>query len=68
MTNINSLLVWLRIKLMYLVALLLILLIPLIFFSFGSGLLEKVAKKIPLREGNFTNGGQLNTSRPAAPH
>ena len=58
----------LRERLMYLIAVLLILLIPLIFFSFGSGLIEKVAKKIPLREGNFSGaGGVLKAESPPAP-
>jgi hypothetical protein len=58
----------LRERLMYLVAVLLILLIPLLFISFGSGLIEKVAKKIPLREGNFSGaGGVLKAERPSAP-
>ncbi len=42
-----------RIAVMYLVAILLIILIPLIFISFGSGIIEKVGRKIPIKEGTF---------------
>ena len=59
MKGIRSLLQALRVRVMYLIALLLILLVPLIFISFGSGLITKVAKKIPLREGNFSGAGSV---------
>ena len=42
-----------RITVMYLVAILLIILVPLIFISFGSGIIEKFGKKIPIKEGTF---------------
>jgi hypothetical protein len=64
MPEIKPLLRTLRTRLMYLVALLLILLIPLIFISFGSGIITNLAKKIPLREGNFSStNGQLRVER-----
>ena len=42
-----------RITVMYLIAILLIFLVPLIFISFGSGIVEKLGKKIPIKEGTF---------------
>lgn len=42
-----------RITVMYLIAILLIILVPLIFISFGSGIIEKFGKKIPIKEGTF---------------
>ncbi|TKJ28616.1 hypothetical protein CEE39_09960 [bacterium (candidate division B38) B3_B38] len=42
-----------RITVMYLVAILLIILVPLIFISFGSGIVQKLGKKIPIKEGTF---------------
>jgi hypothetical protein len=53
-------------KLMYLVALLLIVLIPLLFFSFGSGLTKKLGKKIPIKEGTFdSKTGSLKLTKPS---
>jgi hypothetical protein len=64
MTGIKQLLQTLRIRMMYLIALLLILLIPLIFISFGSDIIVNIAKKIPLKEGKFSNTrGQLSIER-----
>lgn len=55
-----------RTKLMYLIALLLIVLIPLLFFAFGSGLTEKLGKKIPIKEGTFDlKTGSLKLIRPS---
>jgi len=69
MTGIKPFLRALRARLMYVIALLLILLIPLIFISFGSGLITKVAKKIPLKEGNFSGtGGVLHVDRAPGQH
>lgn len=55
-----------RIAVMYLVAILLIFLIPLIFIGFGSGIIEKVGRKIPIKEGTFdpeTGGLILDKSK-----
>ena len=55
-----------RTKLMYLIALLLIVLIPLLFFAFGSGLTEKLGRKIPIKEGTFdSKTGSLKLTRPS---
>lgn len=64
-TPVNSKLARLRISLMYIWAVILVLLIPMIFFSFGSGLLEKVGKKIPIREGTFNSqDGSFQLTKP----
>jgi hypothetical protein len=50
---------------MYIWAVILVILIPVIFFSFGSGFVEKVGKKIPIREGTFnSHDGSLQVSKP----
>ena len=49
-----------RITVMYFIAILLIMLVPLIFISFGSGIIEKFGKKIPIKEGTFdSESGKL---------
>jgi len=65
MANIRKILVAARIRIMYLVGILLVLLVPLLFVAFGSGLVEKAGKKIPLREGKFGATGELQLDRPA---
>ncbi len=40
--------------LVYLWAVLLIFFIPYMFFSFGSGLPQKLGKHLPIREGDFS--------------
>jgi hypothetical protein len=50
---------------MYIWAVILVLLVPVIFFSFGSGLVEKVGRKIPIREGTFNSqDGSLQLTKP----
>jgi hypothetical protein len=46
-------LVKIRMYLVYLLAVLLVLVVPLMFFAFQSGLPETLARVIPLREGTF---------------
>lgn len=53
-----------RIGIVYLWAVLLALLVPVFFFSMNSPTVEKFAKKIPLREGNFGQDGSLQLSQP----
>jgi hypothetical protein len=48
---------------MYLIAVLLVLLVPLMFFAFGSGIVEKIGRKIPIREGTFSATGELQLDR-----
>lgn len=56
----------LRVVIMYIVAVALLFLVPLTFMSLGSGLVEKIGRKIPIKEGTFSsNTGDLSTSRPA---
>jgi hypothetical protein len=50
--------------LVYLWAFLLILMIPAMFISFGSGLAQKLGKHLPIREGDFS---QRNGSLGVAP-
>ncbi len=65
MTRLNDILRKARVKLMYLVAVLLLLLIPVLFFAFSSGLTEKLGKKIPIREGTFdSKTGSLKLTKP----
>jgi hypothetical protein len=53
-----------KIGVVYLWAVLLIVLIPIIFFNLGSGLVQKIGKKIPIREGTFNSqDGSLKTTR-----
>jgi hypothetical protein len=63
MANIRAFLVTARIRLIYFIAVLLVLLVPILFFAFGSGLVEKVGRKIPLREGRFSATGELQLDR-----
>ncbi len=65
MTRLNDLLKKARVKLMYLVAVLLVVLVPLFFFAFSSGLTQKLGKKIPIKEGTFdSKTGSLKLTRP----
>ena len=53
-----------KIGLVYFWAVLLILLIPTMFFTFGSGLVQKIGKNIPIREGTFNSqDGSLKVTR-----
>jgi hypothetical protein len=63
MIDIRKFFVGARIRLMYLIAVLLVLLVPLMFFAFGSGLVEKIGRKIPIREGTFNATGELQIDR-----
>jgi PDZ domain-containing secreted protein len=66
MSRFKNILTKTKVKLMYLVALLLIVLIPLLFFSLGSGLTEKLGKKIPIKEGTFdSKTGSLKVTKPS---
>ncbi len=49
----------LKIGLIYLWAILLVLLVPVFFFSMNSPMVEKIARKIPIREGTFGEDGSL---------
>lgn len=65
MANLKNIAIKIRIKIMYIVAVFLLILIPLLFFSFSSGLIEKIAKKIPLKEGTFdSKSGELKLTKP----
>ena len=56
-----------RIGFIYLWAILVVLLVPNFFFSLNGRLVEKVGKKIPIREGTFQDQrGSLQMSEPAA--
>jgi hypothetical protein len=56
-----------RIVLIYIWAVILVLLVPVMFFTFGSGLPEKVGRKLPLKEGTFNQGnGSLQSDRAVA--
>jgi hypothetical protein len=63
MANVRKILVAARVRIMYLVGVLLVLLVPLLFVAFGSGIVEKVGKKIPLHEGKFGATGELQLDR-----
>jgi len=63
MNTIRKFFVAARIKLMYLIAVLLVLLVPLMFFAFGSGIVKKIGRKIPIREGKFSATGELQLDR-----
>jgi len=66
MLRLKNILTKAKVKLMYLVAVLLIVLIPLLFFGFGSGLTEKLGKKIPIKEGTFdSKTGSLKLTKPS---
>jgi hypothetical protein len=56
-----------RIRVMYLVAILLLLLVPVMFFAFGTGLVERIGRKIPIREGTFDASGGLQIERGDVP-
>ena len=65
MTSLKGIAVRVRTVLMYLIAVGLVILIPLTFFFSGSGLMEKIGKKIPIKEGTFDSGsGQLKAEKP----
>jgi hypothetical protein len=54
----------LRVVLVYIWAVVLVLLVPVMFFSFGSGLPEKLGRKIPIKEGTFNRGnGSLQSDK-----
>ena len=53
MADIKKISTKIRITVMYIIAIILIILVPLIFISFGSGMIEKFGKKIPIKEGTF---------------
>ena len=66
MNRTGNFFVRLRVVVMYIVAVALLFLVPLIFMSLGSSLVEKIGRKIPIKEGTFnSNTGDLSISRPA---
>lgn len=66
MSRTGNFFVKLRVVVMYIVAVALLFLVPLTFMSLGSSLVEKIGRKIPIKEGTFSsNTGDLSTSRPA---
>jgi hypothetical protein len=55
-----------QIVLVYIWAVLLVFFVPVMFFSFSSGLPEKLGRKIPLKEGSFQQrDGSLQSDRVA---
>lgn len=66
MTKTKDTLVRLRIVVMYIIALALVLLVPLSFMLQGTGLIQKIGRKIPIREGTFNSrNGDLSQQKPA---
>ncbi len=56
---------WIRIRLMYLAAVLLLALVPLWFFLMNPKTIKKIGEKIPIREGTFdSRDGSLGLAQP----
>jgi hypothetical protein len=53
MADKNTLIVRLRIGFMYIIAFVLLILVPLLFMNMTPQNIEKLGKKIPIREGTF---------------
>lgn|GEM_PF-6124303 len=61
----KTLLAKIRIALVYLWAALLVLLVPVFFFNLNGPLIEKIGRKIPIHEGNFSSqAGTLKADGP----
>ncbi len=55
-----------RAGIMYVVAVLLLLLVPLWFFLMNPGTIRKIGEKIPIREGTFdSRDGSFGAERPS---